>query len=137
MLGSVVVLWQGTDGTLWADSWASRWSGPQQLTTAMLGGAPQPVALDSSIDVLWRGTDGNLWHDLWDNGWTGAALVGDGPLESDPQPVATEGIEDVFWGGTYQGIYLAQNLPWSMSQQRVLGSGGPSWTGSLRLGTAG
>ncbi len=137
MLGSVVVLWQGTDGTLWADSWASRWSGPQQLTTAMLGGAPQPVALDSSIDVLWRGTDGNLWHDLWDNGWTGAALVGDGPLESDPQPVATEGIEDVFWGGTYQGIYLAQNLPWSMSQQRVLGSGGPSWTGPLRLGTAG
>jgi hypothetical protein len=112
--GEMAVVWKGTDGELWVNTFAGSWSGATPLNSGPVQGDPDAVATtDGTIGVVWRDPSNNLWTDLGTGyGWLGAHEVGTGGLASDPTVVtAGPGTVDAIWRTAAGSIWAAGVTP--------------------------
>jgi hypothetical protein len=108
--GEMAVIWKGTDGELWVNTFAGSWSGATPLNSGLVQGDPDAVATSNgTIGVVWRDAANNLWSDLGTGyGWLGAHEVGTGGLASDPTVVTSgPGTVDAIWRTQAGSIWAA------------------------------
>jgi hypothetical protein len=128
------IYWVGTDGHLWQQAWAGKWSGPEDLGMGSLGSAPSVAVWPSGTratpgqqDVFWKGSgDSRLWEAVMNTNWQGPQSVpGVTNVASAPAAVvnAASGREDVYWIGTDGRVW---NAVWA-----------GKWSGPYRLGAGG
>ena len=139
--GEMAVIWKGTDGELWVNTFAGSWSGATPLNSGTVQGDPDAVATTSgTIGVVWRDTANNLWSDLGSGyGWLGAHKVGTGALASDPTVVTSgPGTVDAIWrtqaGSIWAAGVTANGGPAQVEIDSAVSMGQPAAAGTAASG---
>jgi hypothetical protein len=140
--GEMAVVWKGTDGELWVNTYAAgSWSGATPLNSGLVQGDPDAVATSNgTIGVVWRDPANNLWSDLGTGyGWLGAHEVGTGGLASDPTVVTSgPGTVDAIWrtqaGSIWAAGVTANGGPVQVEIDSAVSMGQPAAAGTAASG---
>ena len=139
--GEMTVIWKGTDGELWVNTFAGSWSGATPLNSGLVQGDPDAVATtNGTIGVVWRDAANNLWSDLGTGyGWLGAHKIGTGALASDPTVVTSgPGTVDAIWrthaGSIWAAGVTANGGPAQVEIDSAVSMGQPAAAGTAASG---
>jgi hypothetical protein len=139
--GEMAVIWKGSDGELWVNTFAGSWSGATPLNSGLVQGDPDAVATtNGTIGVVWRDAANNLWSDLGTGyGWLGAHKVGTGGLASDPTVVTSgPGTVDAIWrtqaGSIWAAGVTANGGPAQVEIDSAVSMGQPAAAGTATSG---
>ena len=139
--GEMTVIWKGTDGELWVNTFAGSWSGATPLNSGLVQGDPDAVATtNGTIGVVWRDAANNLWSDLGTGyGWLGAHKIGTGALASDPTVVTSgPGTVDAIWrtqaGSIWAAGVTANGGPAQVEINSAVSMGQPAAAGTAASG---